>query len=195
MTDNPYQPPAARVADFVGDGPRLYVVAPRKFLILFLGTAGIYQIYWFYKNWALLNTATNLGVWPVMRAIFSIFFTHALFREIDARLKPQPTGRAWPAYAMATLYVAGQIVNLVASQLSGRGIGAPWLGTLPLILMGPFAWLLLTAQRAINRAENDPDGSGNRALTAANWVWLAIGVFYWGLIAVGYYQIFGYARR
>jgi len=57
MDSNPYAAPSSEVA--VAEKPlrqRFYVVAPIKFFILFIVTLGLYQLYWHYKNWSLLNT-------------------------------------------------------------------------------------------------------------------------------------------
>src|SRR5689334_3319399 len=85
---NPYKAPEAPLAEAeerVAEGS-FYVVSPMKFLIMMVGTMGLYTLYWFYKNWSLLNRK-HKAYWPVMRAVFAIFFTHALFREVDGALR------------------------------------------------------------------------------------------------------------
>src|SRR5437016_3978380 len=89
---NPYQPPQAALEEPDRlDDASLYVVAPTKFLVLAIGTLGLYQVYWFYKNWALLNVK-HQSYWPVARAIFAIFFVYPLFKEIEGELEKRPDG-------------------------------------------------------------------------------------------------------
>lgn len=75
MDSNPYAAPSSAVE--ITTAPlnhRFYVASPTKFLIMYLGTMGIYEIYWVYKHWAQFKAATKGDQWPVMRALFPIFF-------------------------------------------------------------------------------------------------------------------------
>jgi hypothetical protein len=57
---NPYAAPEhLGSAETAGTRLRFYVVAPRKFLILFLGTLGLYLLYWMYAQWACFRRATS----------------------------------------------------------------------------------------------------------------------------------------
>lgn len=68
--------------------PLFYVVPLRKFARLFFMTLGGNQLYWLYKNWACfkdrMQGASDFGstVWPVPRALCSIFFVHSLLRVV-----------------------------------------------------------------------------------------------------------------
>jgi len=42
----------------------------------------LYGVWWIYKSWRFFKEKDNLSIMPVARAIFSIFFTHALFEKI-----------------------------------------------------------------------------------------------------------------
>lgn len=64
-----------------------FSVGNPKFLIMYLGTFGVYQIYWMYKQWVTVRARTREEMWPVARAIFPIFFFY------QARLPAAP-GRA-----------------------------------------------------------------------------------------------------
>ena len=48
-----------------------------------LCTFGIYELYWFYKNWQLVKMQTGRDIRPFWRAVFSIFFCHSLFKTIE----------------------------------------------------------------------------------------------------------------
>ena len=46
-------------------------------------TLGIYEIYWFYKNWRLIRDERQINISPLLRGIFSPFFYAPLIREIN----------------------------------------------------------------------------------------------------------------
>jgi hypothetical protein len=188
QSSNPYRAPEAALVDApalpVGAEQVLYVVAPRKFLLLMIGTLGIYAVYWFYRNWKLLNER-HQSYWPVMRAIFAIFFTHSLLREVDGILERKTPRYVWSPGMLATVYVVSVLAGRILSRLNNVGIGGTVAGLLALATLVPMVWSLYQAQKAINVSQDDPEGSTNAALTAANWVWLVIGFALWALVALG----------
>jgi hypothetical protein len=185
VAQNPYSPPRSNVAAAERtDAGLFYVVAPSKFLILMIGTLGLYSVYWFYKNWSLLDRRDKC-YWPVARGIFNIFFAHALFREIDALLQRSARTFRWSPGTLATVYVVFSILENLMDRLSAKDIGSPVTDILGLVLMVPTVYTLYTAQRAANVAEGDPTGSTNSAITAANIAWLVLGGLLWILILLG----------
>jgi hypothetical protein len=190
MEHNPYQAPLARVDDFASSeaDAMFMVVAPRKFWIMIIGTVGLYAYYWFYKNWALLNRR-HKTYWPVLRAIFSIFFTHSLFKEVADAIQRRGATHAWSPHAMATQYVVCSIASQVCDKLAGRGVGSPVTDAIALVLLWPIFGALYAAQRAINVAEGDPTGERNSSLTPANFAWLLLGGLLWLLLLLGLFVI------
>ncbi len=86
---------------------------------------------------------------------------------------------------MATVFVALS----VASNVVGYVI-EPTLGVFASQIVGLAALLVLPliqvrAQRAINLAAGDPEGRRNAVLTAANWLWIAFGIFMWAATIAG----------
>jgi hypothetical protein len=188
MTEDPYAPPVARVDDVMERQPgEFYVVAPRKFLLLYVFTVGIYSIYWFYENWTLYKRFNRQKLWPVPRSIFQIFFTHSLFRAIDQRLRRTGRRHEWDAEMLATAYVGLQIGNWIIDRVLPDDL------SLSILLVVLVASLLLTAspllsaQRAANRAEGDSAGASNSALTAANIAWIILGGLFWLMMLLGVY--------
>jgi hypothetical protein len=186
---NPYQPPQAPVADVgIGADEGLYVVAPWKFLTLMIGTAGIYSLYWFYKNWSLLNRRAK-AYWPVPRAIFSIFFTHALFEEVAVRVRRVAPGYWWSPRNLATVYVVCVLVSRLLQRLPSSAIPASVAIFADLVLLAPTIYVLYRAQLAINIAEGDEQGMRNSSFGAANIAWLIVGGIWWAMILLGSYLI------
>jgi hypothetical protein len=49
--------------------------------MLSIGTLGLYNLLWFYRNWLLFKEQTGRQVSPFWRAWFAPFWAYALFRE------------------------------------------------------------------------------------------------------------------
>jgi hypothetical protein len=145
-----------------------YVVSRTKFCLLYITTMGIYIVYWGYENWRRLDSAKNLGIWPIPRAIFNIFFTHSLYKHIDRELKERHIFWKWHPTLYATIYVifelANQYFQTMNSSLTERLIYFLFTPALIIITMIP----ALIAQQAINTCEGDPSGSTNNTITLTN---------------------------
>jgi hypothetical protein len=181
-----YKPPAAdyEVVDTRGTASAHYVVSVTKLAILFLGTFGIYGVYWFYKHWERQKNALRLDIWPVVRGIFSIFFTHSLFRAIHLSARQQNQSPSWDPGTQATIYVVLIVVSRVVERATSFSTGIA-LSLLSMALGLSTLFPLLSAQQVANSASGDPEGRSNSKLTAANIVWLLVGVAFWGLVVVG----------
>lgn len=130
-------------------------------------------------------------MWPVMRAWFSIFFTHSLFGKFESEARMVGTQNVGSLSGIATLTVIFSFGDNVLGKLSGKGIGSPVTDILQLVLL-PFIGLLLwKAQAVANLASGDEGGSANSKLTGANWFWIVVGVIIWCLIAFGLADMFG----
>lgn len=192
METNVYAPPVAVVADPPSYAPEFYVVGRTKFLVLFTATLGMYLLYWFYKHWARYRAFRQVDLWPVPRAIFSIFFTHSLASEIDQSLVRSGTRFQWSPGVLAGGYVISQIVSTVCDRLAAREIGSPTTDIIGLLALLPMGYCLWRIQDAANRACGQPHGESNQRFTWANWLWIAFGVVLWGLILVGLLMMFGF---
>ncbi len=63
-------------------GPLYFPVSLLKLVIMSVVTAGIYEIYWMYKNWALVREREKLDIRPFWRAFFGFFFCYSLFKRV-----------------------------------------------------------------------------------------------------------------
>ncbi len=57
-------------------------VSPLKFVIMSIGTLGLYELYWFYKNWKYVRTRDNSRIMPFWRAIFSPVWCYSLGKDV-----------------------------------------------------------------------------------------------------------------
>ncbi|MEG4493626.1 hypothetical protein [Microcoleus sp. D3_18_C4] len=62
--------------------PIFFPVSRFKLIVMSLVTFGFYEIFWFYKNWQLLKTATGRDISPFWRTVFSGIFGYFLFKKI-----------------------------------------------------------------------------------------------------------------
>jgi hypothetical protein len=185
MTENVYAPPKANLAPVSeSEATRFYVVSPRKFLILYFVTVGMYQFYWFYKNWALYKQSTGESIWPVPRAIFGVFFVHALFRNVEVH-NEEHSEATWDSRSNALTVVVLLLASNMLDRLSNKSIGEPYTGWLSLLILIPLGLSVLNAQGKINERCGDPSGKSNNNLTAANIAWCVAGALLWILAMFG----------
>lgn len=191
---NLYAPPASEIrAESPTDALQahtFYVVSIPKFCVLYVATFGVYGLYWFYMHWQRYRRGhgQHESIWPVPRAFFSIFFTHALVARIETVLGPGRRDVRWSPGLLATTYVVFEIASNILGRLDGRGIGSPMTGILAIAAIAPITLALLQIQSAANHACGDPDGSSNRRVTWANLCWIALGVMFWALVVMGLFM-------
>ncbi|GHB75527.1 hypothetical protein GCM10008107_26420 [Psychrosphaera saromensis] len=164
-----------------------YVVSPKKFLILFLGTFGMYTVYWFFKHWSQYKKSTNEDMWPIMRGIFSIFFTHSLFALFEMKYKNKTGENPKSINYLATIYVVFAIGCQICSMFSDNGYGNPITLYLGLLILPISCWVLYKAQSLANYASEDVNGESNSKLTGLNYFWLALAVVFGFLVILGLY--------
>lgn len=179
MEQDLFEETAGRPAPF-------YVVANRKFIVLFVATMGLYGVYWQYKQWSCVKAATqfesNADISPVMRAIFSVFFFHSLFGEVKQHSRGAANLAGWRAGTHATLLVIAMLICGVVARLAWLDIGGPIIDYVSLATMIPLLILYYSAQKVINLECGDPGGTDNRKLGTANYVWIVIGMLCWLLL-------------
>lgn len=186
MDINPYAAPSSEaLSEAQPTRQRFYVVAPVKFFILFFATLGIYQIYWHCKNWAILKRSRKSDEWPVMRGIFSVFFTHSHFREIDKELIMNRNKYSWNAELCATVIVVVIIGDRIISRLSAKSEDFLLWDAISLIAIPVVAYFLFQAQKAVNEACSDPKGRTNANYTVANILWIGLGSLFYLLMGLG----------
>jgi transglutaminase-like putative cysteine protease len=87
---------------------KFYPVSPLKFGLLALVTLGLYQVYWFYRNWSYLKRVESPNALPFFRALFSFLWFYPFYRRLvngeeskDIILLPKAK---WFAIALAVIY-------------------------------------------------------------------------------------------
>lgn len=94
MTDSP---PA------VADAP-WFPVARQKLIVMSVATMSMYQIYWFYRNWQLVNARKGSSGSPFWRALAAPITAHGLFADVRADAQARFITVGWSSAGLAVIY-------------------------------------------------------------------------------------------
>lgn len=194
MTSDPQNPRADHDEKHMGrhaGADEFYVVGLKKFYQLYFCTLGLYLVFWFYENWRLYRARHGLQIFPALRAVFPIFFTHALFMSIDRSLIKKGYDFHWSASGLATFFVGLSVLDAVLRFAAYHEvmIGLMTIGYLLIMLI--VAVVIARAQRAINILHEDELGESNQRLTFINVGWCMLGGYLWLSVLVGLLNIMG----
>lgn len=149
------------------DGEQFYPVPASKFLLLGVGTWGIYPYYWFWRHWRWVQRHEDKVIMPFWRAFFGVFWLHPLFSNANQRAAPPVA--AWLGVAAAVSF----LVWTVGTSIADNVLEAPGWAAVLSFLAVVFA---LPALVAVNRANSPEQVAAN-----GKWGWLAILAFPVGL--------------
>ena len=81
---NPYESPknSVDIGASTTVAPFFFTTSTLKFTLMSICTFGIYELYWFYKNWALIKERTGQKIMPFWRALFSPLWAYSCFKHI-----------------------------------------------------------------------------------------------------------------
>jgi len=105
----------------IDTSPYPYAISIWKLVIMSLATFGLYEIYWFYRQWKSFNAENKLkhgrfALW--MLALFSPLTSYSLFKHVSNDVKEVNEGKGLEARTLAVVYFF---------------LTRFWLGFLPLI--------------------------------------------------------------
>jgi hypothetical protein len=168
MLPNSNLPPQSAVADLLprpnqsNCAPVFFPISPAKLLVLSFCTLGLYQYYWFYKNWAMIRARTNESILPFWRAFFTVFFCYQLFDRVRKE-EPESTASTLSAGALAAAWIIPSILWQLPDPY--------WL----VVFVAIFA--LLPVQVAMNAVNHHvaPSHDPNTRFSAWNWLTVALG--------------------
>lgn len=167
-----------------------FPVSEGKLITLYILSFGLYGIYWFHQNWKRQQPMMDKKIYPVWRAIFSIFFTHSLFKRIDQQAVHLPQQHKFNANVLATFFVAAIVVSNVVDRLSintdiAQSITNTTLMITSIVLFLFSAYPLAKVQATVNRINNDMLGYLNHKYSAWNYVLIILGIVSWLMLAMG----------
>lgn len=152
----------------------LHPMGEMKLVLMSLCTLGLYELYWFYRNWVLRRDVRGRDVIPALRALFSHFTSFTLFEEVEDEAAKVGVRPGWGAAWLGVAYFALWAITLLPGEFWGFAV-----------LLGPI--VLLPVQRTINRANErtrQPVRVNDRFSTA-NVVALVLGGLLLLLVVIG----------
>lgn len=139
-----------------------FAVSILKFSILSMCTLGFYGIYWFYRNWKLIEPRAPYNISPVWRSIFGIFFCYSCFSHMARH------GEALgykPTFAPGSLAIAWTIAILFAYLPN-------------VFLLSFFAFLFIIPVQSYANHVNQfvaPQHDCNTGFNGWNWIGIVMG--------------------
>ncbi len=155
------------------DTPTYFPVSLLKLMVMSTCTLGIYELYWYYKNWSLIKEREKLDIMPFWRAVFAYFFCYSLFKKIQATAESQGIRKSIAPGFLA----AGWIVITLLWKLPD-----------PYWLLAYFAVLtLLPVQSVVNEINQitNPKNDPNKKFTRWNIAGIVIGGLLFVLALIG----------
>lgn len=80
-----------RVNRFTGEKAPYYCVSVFKLALLSFTTLGIYELFWFYKNWKTVKITTKREINPFWRAVFSPLFCYSFANTVNSTAESLPS--------------------------------------------------------------------------------------------------------
>ena len=144
--------------------PYFFPVSGLKLVVMSTVTFGLYEIYWFYRNWKFVQKRLGRDdIMPFWRAFFAFFFCYSLFRTVNDSAASQGV----PSTTSPALLTLAWI-----------GLTLCWRLPDPFWLVAVFAVLaLLPIQRVVNdlNAYLAPNHKPNARFSAWNIVGIVLG--------------------
>ena len=140
-----------------------FSVSVRKLVVMYVVTLGMYELYWFYRQWIAVRNFNQIYISPAARTVASVIFAFNLFKRI------LDTSTVTPAASIGLTAVLGTF--LLATAVAGY-FPPPYA---VLAVLGPFpiVFMQMLANRANSRV--DPTHAVNAKLTRLNWVAVVLG--------------------
>jgi len=144
--------------------PCYFTASTFKLSIMSVGTFGLYELYWFYRNWALIKARTGQGISPVWRSAFAPIWAYSCFRHIKNSAKDNKFTESLSIGVLAVIFFILQALWRLPDPL--------WL-----VSFLTFVPIIPVNSVAINiNKKLTPSLEENNKLSASNLTGLAIGV-------------------
>jgi hypothetical protein len=160
-------------AETTEDKVLYFPVSPLKLVVMAFCTLGIYELYWYYKNWCLIKEREKLDIMPFWRAFFAYFFCYSLFKKIRATAESQNIQKSIAPGLLAT----GWIITTILWKLPD-----------PYWLVAYFAvFFLLPVQSVVSEINHvaNPTHARNSNFTGWNIAGVVIGGLLFALVLIG----------
>jgi len=174
-TINPYEPPKSVVLKDVArtDSPIFFTTSTLKFVVMSICTFGLYELYWFYKNWVLIEAKTGKNIMPFWRAFFAPFWAYSCFKHVKTSANENQVSETLSTGLLAAMYFIAVGISLAPD---------------PYWLVGFFGFVFIIPVNSVAVDCNRkliPEYENNEAFTGWNWFGVVIGGLFLVLSLVG----------
>lgn len=165
--------PSQGASSAIEQQPYFFAPSTLKLVVMSVCTFGIYELYWFYRNWILIKEHTNQNMMPFWRAFFAPLWAYSCFEHI--RLVSDKRGTAAP------LSIGFLAVAYFVLQAMCRLPDPYWL--ISILSFAPIMPVNSVAL-AINQ-ETVPQDQENSTFSTWNWVGVVGGGLFVVLAIIG----------
>jgi hypothetical protein len=154
-------------------GTPFFPTSTTKLAIMSLCTFGIYELFWFYKNWKFLKEKHNFKIRPFWRAWFSVFFCYSFFKIVKKYSKQ---------HQVKADYKPGQLTFVFVL------LYVTWQAPDPIWIFSSLTFIpLLSVQKVINNLNTQlfPNFDINSKFSGWNIFGIILGSIWWTLIISG----------
>ena len=82
-----------------------FTVGAVKFSLMSLTTFGLYELYWFYRNWRIIKDRDESQISPFWRAFFAPLWTFSMGSRFRDEAKDQSISLTLPVIALGVIYL------------------------------------------------------------------------------------------
>ena len=167
-----------------GSAVEYFAISPKRLALFSILSFGIYEIYWFYKNWEAVKKFEGQKIYPFWRAIIAVFFCYSLFKKVLESAKNHAYQNFYSPGWLATAYILLLLVGNGLSRVESYDIGFNLLWII--IAIATFIPLLLV-QKAINFNNEKIKGDTElkREFSGGEVVLIVVGVIWFILVLFG----------
>lgn len=161
-----------------------FAISPKRLALLSIITFGVYEIYWFYKNWEAVEKFEGQKIYPFWRAIFVVFFCYSLFKKVLESAKSHAYKNSYSPRWLATAYILLLAVDNGLGKVESHDIG---LNLIRLVIANATFVPLLSVQKAINfnNEKVKTDFKLRKEFSGGEVVLIVIGIIWFLLVLVG----------
>jgi hypothetical protein len=162
------------------DKAYFFTTSTLKLTLMSICTFGIYEMYWFYKNWALIKERTGQNIMPFWRAFFTPLWAYSCFKHIKSSAEENKIQESLSIGLLAIIY----FILLVSCRLPD-----------PFRLVSFFSVAVLIPANSVALRVNKrlvTDFANNERFSGWNWVGLVLGgaLFALGLLSTFLYEVY-----
>lgn len=100
----PYAPYAQAAEVPVEMAGEFHPLAIHKLVVMSVSTLGLYNAFWFYRNWKRVRERTGQELSPFWRAFFAPLWAYSLFEEVDDEALRRQIQSGWSSVVLAIVF-------------------------------------------------------------------------------------------